>query len=118
MTFTVIFSPSATEDLERLFDFLLDRAATVEDLDMAQSAIEAGQTVVSSQLSRSPYSFRKSGSSSGRTRPLGGAQATCRLPARATLTRAAIQSLTSDSSQPTARAPSSTGFGKAPTLMY
>lgn len=66
MTFTVIFSPSAAEDLERLFDFLLDRAETVEDLEIAQSAIEAIQMAVSIQLSRSPYSFRKSGSRSTR----------------------------------------------------
>ena len=41
-----------------------------------------------------------------------------RPPARAIFTRAAIHSLTSDSSQPTARGPSGTGFGKTPFLMY
>ena len=39
-------------------------------------------------------------------------------PCRAIRTRVAIQSLTSDSSQPTARGPSGTGFGKYPSLMY
>ena len=61
MIFTVTFSPSAKEDLERLFDFLLDRAETVDDLELAQSAIDAIQTAVTTLLSRSPYSFRKSG---------------------------------------------------------
>lgn len=40
------------------------------------------------------------------------------LPCRASFTRAAIQSLMSDSSQPTARRPSRTGFGKSPSLLY
>jgi len=39
-------------------------------------------------------------------------------PWRASLTRALIQSLTSDSSQPTARGPSGTGGGSRPSLMY
>jgi len=41
-----------------------------------------------------------------------------RLPSRAIFTRPAIHSLTSDSSQPTARGPSGTGFGNTPSLMY
>ena len=40
------------------------------------------------------------------------------LPERESFTRVAIQSLISDSSQPTARRPSWTGFGKPPSLMY
>lgn len=66
MSFDVVFSPAAEDDLVRLFDFLLDRAATVEDLDRAQAAIEAVQTAVLTQLSRSPFSFRKPGASSSR----------------------------------------------------
>ena len=38
MTFDVRFSAAADDDLERLFDFLLDRAETVEDLDLAQAS--------------------------------------------------------------------------------
>ena len=41
-----------------------------------------------------------------------------RLHGRPTLTRAAIHLLTSDSSHPTARRPSCTGLGKAPSFMY
>ena len=42
MSFDVQLSPTAEADLERLFDFLLDRAETTEELDRAQAAIDAG----------------------------------------------------------------------------
>lgn len=60
MTFDVLFSPEADDDLARLFDFLLDRAETPEDLDLAESAIEAIRSAVVNQLAATPYSFRKS----------------------------------------------------------
>ena len=41
MSFVVELSPTAEADLERLFDFLLDRAETSEGLDRAQAAIDA-----------------------------------------------------------------------------
>lgn len=63
MTFDVRFSAAADDDLERLFDFLLDRAETVEDLDLAQAAIEAIHSAVLHQLAETPYSFRKAGKS-------------------------------------------------------
>jgi plasmid stabilization system protein ParE len=59
MTFDVRFSAAADDDLERLFDFLLDRAETVEDLALAQAAIEAVRSVALIQLAATPYSFRK-----------------------------------------------------------
>lgn len=59
MTFAVRFSAVAEDDLLRLFDFLLDRAETVEDLDLAQAAIEALRSTVMNQLAVTPYSFRK-----------------------------------------------------------
>ena len=37
--FEVRFAESALEDLHRLFDFLLERTRTVEDLEIAQQAI-------------------------------------------------------------------------------
>ncbi len=40
MSFIVRLSPTAEADLERLFDLLLDRAETAEDLDQAQTAID------------------------------------------------------------------------------
>lgn len=41
MSFVIELSPTAEADLERLFDFLLERCETSEDLDRAQSAIDA-----------------------------------------------------------------------------
>lgn len=63
MTFAVRFSTAAGEDLERLFDFLLDRAQTIEDLDLAESAIEAIRSAAIAQLGATPYSYRKAGKS-------------------------------------------------------
>ncbi len=59
MTFDVRFTAAADEDLERLFDFLLDHAATVDDLALAQAAIEAVRSAALMQLATTPYSFRK-----------------------------------------------------------
>ncbi len=51
--------PSAERDLARLFDFLIDRAETAEELDHAQSAIDAIRAAVEYRLAVTPYSFRK-----------------------------------------------------------
>jgi plasmid stabilization system protein ParE len=61
MTFEVRFSLAADEDLERLFDFLLSQAKTVDDLGLAAQAIEAIRSTVLLQLGKTPYSFRKAG---------------------------------------------------------
>lgn len=66
MRFEVRFSAAAEEDLERLFDFLLEKAETIEDLDLVMEAIEAIRSSVPNQLARTPYSFRKAGKSSTR----------------------------------------------------
>lgn len=47
MSFVVELSSAAEADLERLFDFLLDRSDTTEDLDRAQAAIDAIRPVKS-----------------------------------------------------------------------
>ena len=52
MTFDVRFSAAAEDDLARPFDFLLDKAETLEDLDMAQAAIEAAE-----KLANDPCEF-------------------------------------------------------------
>ena len=63
MTFDVRFSAAADDDLERLFDFLLDTAQTVEDLALSQAVIEAIRLAALHQLAETPYSFRKAGKS-------------------------------------------------------
>lgn len=62
--FEVRFTDTARDDLERLFDFLLERASSVEDLELAQRAIDATQDAVIGHLASTPFSFRKAGSSS------------------------------------------------------
>ena len=63
MSFDVRFSAAAEDDLARLFDFLLDRAETFEDLALAQAAIEAVRSAALNQLAATPYSFRKAANS-------------------------------------------------------
>jgi plasmid stabilization system protein ParE len=59
MSFDVQLSLTAEADLERLFEFLLDRAETTEDLDRTQSAIEAIRSTAKHRLAITPFSFRK-----------------------------------------------------------
>ncbi len=59
MSFVVELSAIAEADLERLFEFLLDRAETSEDLDRAQAAIDAIRAAVQHRLAITPFSFRK-----------------------------------------------------------
>ena len=61
MTFKVEFTPEAEADLDRLFDFLLDRAETVDDAMLTYQAIGAIRTAADSHLSITPYSFRRVG---------------------------------------------------------
>lgn len=61
MRFKVEFTPEAVADLERLFDFLLQRAETVEDAMRAYDAVEALRTAANSHLSITPYSYRRVG---------------------------------------------------------
>lgn len=61
MTFKVEFTPEADADLDRLFDFLLERAETVEEAMRASEAIAMIRSVADSHLSTTPYSYRKVG---------------------------------------------------------
>lgn len=63
MRFDVRFTAFADEDVARLFDFLLGRAETIEDLHLAQAAIEAIRSTAVNQLAVTPYSFRKAATS-------------------------------------------------------
>ena len=60
MSFALRFSASARDDLIRLYQFLLDRASTAEDLAVAQRALDAIERAFES-LSRSPFIYRKVG---------------------------------------------------------
>ncbi len=58
MSFVVRYSASARDDLARLYDFLLDRATTAEDLDLAEQAL-AVIAAAAEGLRRSPFIYRK-----------------------------------------------------------
>jgi len=47
--------------LVRLYDFLLDRAETLEELDVAGEAIHVTRQAALSHLPTTPYSYRKVG---------------------------------------------------------
>jgi plasmid stabilization system protein ParE len=62
VSFAVRYSAGARDDLLRLYDFLLERASTAEDLELAERAVNAITTAVDS-LGRSPFIYRKAGQS-------------------------------------------------------
>ncbi len=62
MSFAVRYSAGARDDLIRLYQHLLDRASTVEDLEVAERALNAITMAVDS-LARSPFTYRKAGQS-------------------------------------------------------
>jgi plasmid stabilization system protein ParE len=64
MSYVVEFTQSAEDDLIRLYDLLLDRAETLEELDVAEEAINVIRQVALSHLSTTPYSYRKVGARS------------------------------------------------------
>lgn len=61
--FEVRYTAAAREDVLRLFDFLLERAQTLEDFDAAQAAIDALRNAVQNHLSRTPFIYSKAGDS-------------------------------------------------------
>lgn len=62
MSFAVRYSAAARDDLKRLYGFLLDRATTVEDLELAERALDCIAAAVAA-LSRTPFIYRKAGAS-------------------------------------------------------
>lgn len=62
MTFAVRFTASAREDLHRLYEHLLERATTAEDLDLADRARAAIGDAID-HLRRTPFVYRKAGAS-------------------------------------------------------
>ena len=63
MSFLVRYSAGAREDLKRLYGYLLERAQTVEDLELAERAYDAIVDAVEHHLSLRPFVYRKAGSS-------------------------------------------------------
>lgn len=64
MSYEVRLTPEAAEDLERLFDFILERElAHAGDLQLAERALEAIQEGLR-LLERFPFTCRKAGSNS------------------------------------------------------
>lgn len=62
MTYAVRYSASARADLGRLYQYLLDRCTTVEDLALAEQPLNA-IVAAAERLSESPFIYRKAGSS-------------------------------------------------------
>ncbi|MDM0109984.1 type II toxin-antitoxin system RelE/ParE family toxin [Variovorax sp. J22R24] len=54
-------TPSAEEDLWRLFDFLVDRAQTLEELEHAQRVLDEVRSNIMTRLSENPWAYRKAG---------------------------------------------------------
>lgn len=70
MTFAVVFAPQARADLLRLFQYLLDRAESAADLDLAERAIAAVESAAHLHLSRTPFIYRKAAHGGGLRREL------------------------------------------------
>lgn len=64
MSYAVEFTQGAEDDLLRLYDFLLNRAETLEELDVADEAVKVIRQVALSHLPTTPYSYRKVGARS------------------------------------------------------
>jgi plasmid stabilization system protein ParE len=58
--FSVRYTDAARRDLLELFEFLLEKAETIEAFDDAQWAIDTIREEVEHRLSRSPFLYRKS----------------------------------------------------------
>jgi plasmid stabilization system protein ParE len=61
VTFRVEFTPAAEDDLRRLYAFLLDRARYIEDLEIAERALNAIDAALNAHLAQSPMIYRKAG---------------------------------------------------------
>lgn len=68
MSFRVRWSAQARADLIRLHDFLLERAETIEDLDLASRLIDELEAAIGGHLSASPWAYRKAGDGRRSTR--------------------------------------------------
>lgn len=74
MKYRVVFARTARADLRRLHDFLIERAEYVEDVEIADDAMDAIDTAIAA-LRSTPFLFRKAARSSLRRElvvPFGG----------------------------------------------
>lgn len=62
MSFTVRYSAVAREDLKRLYEYLLERSTTIEDLAFAERALDVIVNAVEN-LRLAPFIYRKAGTS-------------------------------------------------------
>jgi plasmid stabilization system protein ParE len=58
VSFAVRYSAAAREDLKRLYAYLLDHSTTIEELDLAERAIDTIEAAIES-LRYSPFIYRK-----------------------------------------------------------
>lgn len=63
MSFEVLWSARARADLLRLHGFLLDRATSLEQLSLADQAVDAIDHAAMHHLGRTPFIFRRAGPS-------------------------------------------------------
>ena len=64
MSYAVEFTQGAEDDFVWIYDLLLDRAETLEELDVADEAVKVIRQAALSHLSTTPYSYRKVGARS------------------------------------------------------
>lgn len=62
MSFAIRYSAGAREDLKRLYAYLVERSTTIEELDLAERAIDTIEAAIES-LRYSPFIYRKAASS-------------------------------------------------------
>ena len=61
-------TPQAEDDLERLFEFLVVRSETLEELDHAQHVLHQLRTSIKNRLAENPWAYRKAGDARRTTR--------------------------------------------------
>jgi len=61
-------TPQAETDLERLFEFLVVRSETLEQLDHAQHVLNQLRTGIQRRLAENPWAYRKAGDGRRTTR--------------------------------------------------
>lgn len=59
--YEVGLTPAAEEDLERLGEYLLERAETLEELEHAESVMNHLRVTIRERLAENPWAFRKAG---------------------------------------------------------